>query len=518
MRHFHKSHIIFLLDISLTTLSFLFFIWLKPASRRVYLPQYLLPFIGFCVLWIILSLVFDKYNFKHKQSPNQYILPVLKTSITSLVIVLLLVFIFNLLHYSRLIVLGTIFLVTFLELFFSTILYYHRKLNREYDLPSKLTKHATVIHNGFVDKGSKDYSFPDLDNLDDTIAADLQGKYLSHSEELLKYITSKIKLHGIHKHHSLILNTHTLYNIENIDPESQQLFINLHKINDIRRINRFFIQVNSNLQFGGYFVGTVETIKEKHKRYQSKYPLLVFKLIHTINFLFTRVFPKIAILKEIYFAITKGNNRSISKAEILGRLSFCGFKIIGYTEIENQLYFIGQKFQKPKEDMSPSYSPLIKLPRIGENGRIIYIYKLRTMHPYSEYLQDYIHEQYELHASGKFKNDFRITVWGKIFRKCWIDELPQFINLVRGDICIVGVRALSTHYFNLYPDDVKEMRIKFKPGLIPPYYADMPKEFDEIVESEKKYLEKKKKQPFKTDLHYFFKAWGNILFKGARSK
>ena len=509
---------IFFIYVIIIILTFLFTIWLKPASRRIYLPQYLLPFVGFFCLWIVISLIFDKYNFQNRHSLKQYVTPVLKTSITALAVVLLLIILFNLLHYSRLIVLGTILLVTFLELFFSAILYYHRKLKGELDLPSKFSRHATTIHNGEVDAQEiKQYTFPDLEDMKESIKDALSNKYLSHLEELFHFIDSKINLCGIYSNKSLVLNTHTLYNIENIDPESQQLFINLHKINDVRRINQFFIQVNSNIQLGGYFVGCFETIKEKHKRFRKKYPFIIYHILYGINFMFTRVFPKLPIFKEIYFAITKGNNRALSKAEVLGRISFCGFNIIAESEIDNNLYFIVQKYKNPSEDISPSYGPLIKLQRIGQ-GRNINIYKFRTMHPYAEYLQDYIHKQNELQIGGKFKDDFRITGWGKVFRACWIDELPQFINLLRGDICLVGVRALSDHYFGLYPDDVKEMRIKFKPGLVPPYYADMPKEFDEIVESERKYLEKKMKHPFKTDVQYFFKAWGNIIFKGARSK
>ena len=510
---------IFIFDAIIIILTFLFFIWLKPASRRVYLPQYWLPFTGFFILWIILSLVLDKYNLKNNQSLTQYILPIFKTTIISLVIVLLLIFILDLLHFSRLIVLGTILLVTFFELFFVTIIYLHRKVKGELDIPSKFTKHATTINDYNAEEHNEiQYSFPDLENKNDSARESIKNRYLKDLGSLYQFVELNVNLSGIHKDKSLVLNTLTRYNIENIDPESQQLFINLHKINDIRRINRFFIQVNNNLHFGGYFVGSVETIKEKHKRFQSKYPFLIFKVIHCINFMFTRVLPKIPVLKEIYFAITKGNNRSLSKAETFGRLSFCGFNIIGHTEIGIQLYFIGQKYKKPKEDLTPSYGPLIKLKRIGQEGRLIYIYKFRTMHPYSEYLQDYIHKQNELQTGGKFKNDFRITGWGKVLRAFWVDELPQLINLVRGDICLVGVRALSDHYFKLYPDDMKTFRTKFKPGLIPPFYVDMPKEFEEIVESERKYLEKKMKFPIKTDCHYFFKACCNIIFKGARSK
>ena len=89
---------------------------------------------------------------------------------------------------------------------------------------------------------------------------------------------------------------------------------------------------------------------------------------------------------------------------------------------------------------------------------------------------------------------------------------------MQGTLNIVGVRALSEHYYSLYPHDLKNLRIKFKPGLIPPYYADLPDSFEEVVESERLYLEKKQKRIFITDIQYFFRAIYNIIFKGARSQ
>jgi len=140
------------------------------------------------------------------------------------------------------------------------------------------------------------------------------------------------------------------------------------------------------------------------------------------------------------------------------------------------------------------------------------------MHPYSEYLQGYVYEQNRLQLNGKFNSDFRVTQWGKVFRKLWIDELPQITNFMHGDISLVGVRALSEHYFNLYPEELRELRIKFKPGLVPPYYADMPNSFEEILESERQYLLAKRRKPFTTDVRYFSKALYNIFFKKARSR
>ena len=140
------------------------------------------------------------------------------------------------------------------------------------------------------------------------------------------------------------------------------------------------------------------------------------------------------------------------------------------------------------------------------------------MHPYSEYLQDYVYQTNALQEGGKFADDFRVTSWGKVFRSLWLDELPQLINFFKGELALVGVRALSEHYFSLYPPDMQELRIRVKPGLVPPFYADMPKTFEEIVDSERRYIERKLQKPFSTDWVYFWRSWWNILVKRARSK
>ena len=156
--------------------------------------------------------------------------------------------------------------------------------------------------------------------------------------------------------------------------------------------------------------------------------------------------------------------------------------------------------------------------RIGYKGKKIGVYKMRTMYPYSEYCQDLIIKENNLDKSGKVSNDFRVTNWGKFFRKFWIDELPMLINFFKGELSLVGVRPLSENYFKRYPKKLQDLRIKVKPGLIPPYYADLPNFFDEILISEENYIRQKLKTPFLTDLKYFFKAFINIVFKGARSQ
>ncbi|MBP5708356.1 MAG: sugar transferase, partial [Bacteroidales bacterium] len=83
-----------------------------------------------------------------------------------------------------------------------------------------------------------------------------------------------------------------------------------------------------------------------------------------------------------------------------------------------------------------------------------------------------------------------MTTWGAFCRKIWLDEFPMFINVFKGDLKLFGVRPLSAQYFSLYKKDVQERRIKYKPGLVPPYYVDLPVDLDEIQASEIKYFDK----------------------------
>ena len=122
-----------------------------------------------------------------------------------------------------------------------------------------------------------------------------------------------------------------------------------------------------------------------------------------------------------------------------------------------------------------------------------------------------------MQSGGKIYDDFRITPEGRFLRKFWIDEIPMIFNLFKGDMKLVGVRPLSEHYFNLYSDELKKERVKYKPGLIPPFYVDLPETLDEIMESEIKYLKLYKKSPFTTDFKYFFLALYSIFIQRARS-
>ncbi|MBL7924988.1 MAG: sugar transferase [Bacteroidia bacterium] len=314
-----------------------------------------------------------------------------------------------------------------------------------------------------------------------------------------------------------VLITTTAFNVENLEEHSSQAIINLKKINDIRFVNKFQEAINERLPIGGVYAGFVETQEQRKYRLLKKFMPGLAHLYFVFDFIFKRVFPKLPFFKKLYFFVTNGRNRVMSKAEALGRLASCGFKIIEVKEIGNYTYFVGKKERQPYFDLSPSYGPLFTMNRIGKDGKMIQVYKFRTMYPYAEYLQEYIYEQNKLASGGKFAEDFRITSWGKFMRKCWLDELPMVMNVLKGDIKIVGVRPLSKHYYSLYTKELQEKRIYSKPGLLPPFYVDMPSTLDEIIESELKYLRAYEKRPVLTDIRYFFSICTNIIFRKVRS-
>lgn len=293
--------------------------------------------------------------------------------------------------------------------------------------------------------------------------------------------------------------------------------VNINLINDVRRLNKFFEAINVILPDGGIYVGRFEAKDNRKKRILNTLPFPLNWMHYTIDFLYKRVAPKFKLTQKIYFYLTKGRGRVLTLAETLGRLVSCGFEIIDHKEIDNKTWFVVKKVKKPYYDLNPSYGFIFKMPRVGKDGKIIKVYKFRTMHPYAEYLQDYILKMNGYSEIGKPAADFRLTTWGCFMRRYWLDELPQLINVLKGEMKLVGVRPLSKRFLAEYPEDVLRMRLKHKPGCVPPYVALLKQEVSEYIESERIYLTDKRKHPYTTDLKYFLKAVYNILTNKIRS-
>lgn len=295
------------------------------------------------------------------------------------------------------------------------------------------------------------------------------------------------------------------------------ILVDLSPLNKRGFINKYLEFTNKHLPEGGILVGKLETFSQHvHTRFKNDPKWL--KNLKTLHlFLKHRVIPKLNMTKDIYFKYMNSNYRILTKAEALGRLASCGFDILEYKNIDGYTYFVAQKNGQPFFDEHPTYGLLVTLNRVGKGKKIIPFYKVRTMHPYAEYLQEYVFDKYGTENGDKINKDFRVTQWGKILRKLWLDELPMLYNLLKGDMKLVGVRPLSVHKFETYPKYLQDKRTKYKPGLVPPFYVDLPKTTEEFFACENKYLDEYAKKPIRTDIKYFFKAFYNIVIKRARS-
>ncbi len=492
----------------------LLFFQTKQLAMYVQDEQNLLLLIG---AWGISTLLTNRY--KYPNSVNHYyeIAPYIKASIIGILFIILFYFSLRLNTQDVTIIFMSGLIHSSIEIFSFYLYFFGQNKNHEVhpspknDLSTDNDDQRDLNKNLSVNEQKNKFTYHDL-------IRSLYTIQLENKNEVIQFLSSTFEKENIKKDRVTIFDTISTTNIEMLYNNSQDLLVNLHNINNLRRINHYFINSYNKLSTGGLLVGSFIPLENFDSHLRGQMPHFLYAIMLPFHFIFHRVFPKLAITKQIYFILTDGKNRTLSKAEIFGRLSFCGFKMEKYETIGNQIYFTCKKSKTISEEQSPSYGPIVKLKRIGHHGRIINIYKFRTMYPFSEFIQKDVFEENNLDASGKFLNDFRITSWGRILRKYFIDEIPQLYNWLRSDINLVGVRAISKHYYNLYPKELQKLRINFKPGLIPPYYADMPTTFDEIVESEVRYLQKKKEKPIITNMIYFVKALINIIFSGARSK
>jgi len=281
---------------------------------------------------------------------------------------------------------------------------------------------------------------------------------------------------------------------------------------------------------GGYIVIRYLPLENAKKNLRARYAGPFYWMAFILHFIWYRAIPKIRWLEKLYFApvlswldtihlsFVKKRNRVLSKAEVWGRLSFYGMNVLAESEGDGELYIIAQRTALPVQNKTPSFYIIAVLEKVGLDGKSLHTHKIRTMYPFSEFLQKRIFEDHGLAATGKFANDFRLTDYGIFLRKYWLDELPQIFDWLRGEIKLVGMRATSRHFLSLYPKELYDLYIQIKPGLIPPVFDESTNGFDQIVEVELTYLKSYWKQPLSTDVRCFFKTFTDIVFRGVRSK
>lgn len=164
-----------------------------------------------------------------------------------------------------------------------------------------------------------------------------------------------------------------------------------------------------------------------------------------------------------------------------------------------------------------SPGPLIfKQQRVGKNGRIFNIYKLRSMYVDAEERKKALMEQNKMDGfMFKMDNDPRITKVGKFIRKTSIDELPQFWNVLKGDMSLVGTRPPTIDEFEKYESHHKR-RLSLNPGITGLWQVSGRSDiqnFEEVVKLDCEYIDN---WSLWLDIKILFKTVGVVLtHKGA---
>ena len=135
---------------------------------------------------------------------------------------------------------------------------------------------------------------------------------------------------------------------------------------------------------------------------------------------------------------------------------------------------------------------LFKQKRVGRNGKIFYIYKMRSMYVDAEERKKELMAQNEMKGlMFKMTDDPRITKIGKFIRATSIDEFPQFLNVLKGDMSLVGTRPPTVDEFNQY-EVYHKRRLMMKPGITGMWQVSGRsniEDFEEVVRLDLQYID-----------------------------
>jgi exopolysaccharide biosynthesis polyprenyl glycosylphosphotransferase len=152
--------------------------------------------------------------------------------------------------------------------------------------------------------------------------------------------------------------------------------------------------------------------------------------------------------------------------------------------------------------------------RVGRNGRFFYMYKFRSMYRDAEERKKELMDQNEMNGlMFKMTDDPRITKVGKFIRKTSIDELPQFFNVLIGDMSLVGTRPPTVDEFKQY-ESYHKRRLSMKPGITGMWQVSGRsniEDFEEVVKLDLKYIDN---WSIGLDIKILFKTVGAVFRRG----
>ncbi len=188
-----------------------------------------------------------------------------------------------------------------------------------------------------------------------------------------------------------------------------------------------------------------------------------------------------------YAVVTISRNELLPKELLAKRCLDISGAVVGCI-----ILAIVSLFVVPAIKMDSPGPALFKQKRVGKNGRIFTLYKFRSMYIDAEERKQSLMAQNEMKGlMFKMEDDPRITKVGKFIRRTSIDELPQFINILKGDMSLVGTRPPTVDEYRLYEAKHK-CRLSMTPGLTGMWQVSGRseiKDFDEVVKLDMKYID-----------------------------
>jgi lipopolysaccharide/colanic/teichoic acid biosynthesis glycosyltransferase len=144
---------------------------------------------------------------------------------------------------------------------------------------------------------------------------------------------------------------------------------------------------------------------------------------------------------------------------------------------------------------SPGAPAFFSQLRAGRYGRPFRMWKFRTMVPNAEELLDQVKEEHGNQMDGpvfKLDRDPRIFAFGEFLRKLSIDELPQLLNVLKGDMSLVGPRPLPLYEVEAFSEITHRRRLSVKPGITCEWQAggrNTITSFEQWVEMDLRYID-----------------------------
>jgi hypothetical protein len=304
------SYPLMIIDAGLVLAAFMVMNYIKRDSFSLP-PRYDQAILLLYALWAVSAVFAKKFNSAgFKASYAAAFSHCIKATVFMGAALGVVIFAFRLFYYSRLQLFG----VPLVLLAFEAVIYYLYCL---YCKKGKLGKdiETTAGVREVIDLQESNRNLPEEKcgpEISDPVETKLRYALEFFDPKLLEFIKNTVDLATIDRCATALMSTDDIDAIIPLEDNGHRLFINLHKTNDVRWFNRYFLEIYKKLKNQGYFIGKVHTFSTHKMHYYEKYPKYIAGLFYYINFMWCRIFPKLPFAKKLYFTLTQGRNRMVS--------------------------------------------------------------------------------------------------------------------------------------------------------------------------------------------------------------